>query len=51
MDIIYEVIYLMKNEKAKIHRKMTQSELSTLLKDENIKLISVNANKVTYKRR
>lgn len=51
MNVIYEVIYLMKSEKAKIHRKMTQKELAVLLQDINIELISVNDNKVIYKRR
>lgn len=49
--MIYEVIYVMLKENLTVHRKMTQKEIVILLKDVNIKLISVNANRVTYKRR
>ena len=49
--MIYEVIYVMIKENLTIHRKMKQKDLSILLQDENIELISVNENKRVYTNR
>lgn len=51
MEFVYEVIYVMIKENLTIHRKMKQKDLSILLQDENIELISVNENKRVYTNR
>lgn len=49
--MIYEVIYVILDENLIVHRKMTQKELTMLLQNETIELVSVNENKPAYRRK